>query len=188
MKQEYELLHKELLQDIERCMSLELPEKERAESCFWIANNYWDKLKGLLKAKVFEDEYDEIDFFRNVKPQFTHYIEYFVILTEALMFVPRENLSALIFWDGEMKRFKRFCDKHNEFVSYYESGQQYNDSMFYLRKNSGDLKFVISAPVYDVDADYCTSHDSFVRSYLAQKKYYDFAKKKLEEVKIRQAE
>lgn len=188
MKKEYEPLYRDLLQDIERSMNLELPEKERAENCFWIANNYWGKLKELLRDRSFKDESDEIDFFRNVKPQFIHYIEYFVILTEALMFAPEESHSGIIYWDGEMKRFKRFCEKNNEFVTYYESGQRYKDSLFFLRKSSGDVKHVPSAPSYDVDADYCTSHDGFVRSYLAQKKYYDYVKKKLEEVKIRQPE
>ena len=74
MRQDYQLLHSQMLRDIERCMQLELPEKERAESCFWIANNHWDKLKELIKGKAFKDESEEIEFFRNVKPQFTFYI------------------------------------------------------------------------------------------------------------------
>jgi hypothetical protein len=169
-----------MLQDIERCMQLELPERENAESCFWIANNYWDKLKEVMKRKPFRDESEEIEFFRNVKPQFTCYIEYFVILSEALMFIPAERLCAVDYWEDELKRFKRFCDKNYEFVIYYESGKRYHDSIYFLRKNTQGSKFVLSAPVYDVDIAFCTSHDQIVRSYLAYKKFHEYAKQRIE--------
>src|SRR5258706_10983810 len=118
MKQEYQLLHQEMLKDIQRCLQLDLPESENVEACFWIASDYWDKLKERIKNGIFNDEGDEIDFFRNVKPQFTSWMEYFMILSEGLLFVPEERLCAITYWEEEMKRFKRYCDKNHEFVSY----------------------------------------------------------------------
>jgi hypothetical protein len=180
MNEKYQPLYSEMLKDIERCLQLELPEKENAESCFWIANKYWEKLKEVIKNKVFKDESEEIDFFRNVKPQFTCNIEYFILLSEALLFIPEERPLAVSYWEEEMRRFKRFCDKYDEFIKYYESDKHYNDSMYFLRKSGEDLKFVPTAPVYDVDVAYCTSHDQSVRSYLAHKKYYEFARQRRE--------
>jgi hypothetical protein len=119
MKPEYEPLYQDMLQDIERCLQLELPEKERIENCFWIAINYWEKLKDAVKCKGFKGEKDEIDFFRNVKPHFTSEIDYYVLLSEGLLFVPKLRESAIEYWADESRRFKRICDNNNEIVSYY---------------------------------------------------------------------
>ena len=73
-----------MIADIEKCMQVELAETAKVENCFWIANNYWEKLKALIDCKGFKNENEEIDFFRNVKPQFTCYKEYFTILSEAI--------------------------------------------------------------------------------------------------------
>lgn len=172
-----------MLWDINRCLKLPHPEKENAERCFWIAEKYWERLKELMKGRPFKDETDEIEFFRNVKPQFTSYIEFFVILSEALLFVPAERLNAISYWEEESQRFKRFCDKKNHFICYYESGNRQHDSNYFLRKSGEDLRFVPAAPVYDVDTMFCTTHDPLIRTYLAQKKFHDYVIKKIAELK-----
>ncbi len=195
MKQEYQLLHHDMLHDIERCLKLQYPEKENVERCFWIAKKYWERLKGLIQKRGFKDARQEIEFFREVKPQFTFYIEYFVILTEALQFVPaiqpvpsdvseqaaknawkNANLQNITdYWENEGKRFKRFCDKHSEFIQYYENGERYNDSIYFLRENDVAKNLVIPS-LYDNDTTYSTSHERLLRSYLANKKYWEYCK------------
>jgi hypothetical protein len=180
MKQEYQLLYHDMLADIERCMQLELPNEERIEACFWVASNYWEKLKELLEGREFKDDSDEIEFFRNVKPRFTCYIEYFILLSEALVFVPEDKKCAIAFWEEESRRFNRFCTRNQIFVSYYESGKRSKDNIYFLRKNADDLSFVLSAPVYDVDVAFCSSRDQIVRRYLAYKMFNEYAKKRLD--------
>lgn len=180
MKEPYQLLYHDLLKDIERCMELPNCEKDNAESCFWIAYNYWEKLKRLRKNYVFKTEAEEIEFFKVVKPGFTSYMEYFIILSEALLCVPAEKEDAIIYWTGEANRFERFCNRNQSFVRYYENDSTEEDPLYFLRQAATDLKYVPSAPVYDVDAEFCTPHDHQVRGYLAYKRYYDFVKKRLE--------
>jgi hypothetical protein len=175
MIEEYKLLHRHLIQDIVRCMQLEIPLEERAESCFWIASNYWDKLKEIMKDKTFKDDSEEVDFFRNVKPHFTCQIEYFAILCEALQFAPKDPKAALDFWEQESKRFCRFCSKNETFVNYYESGEQYGNSIYFLRENKQPNGAIAMVP-YDADDDLCTSHDRVLRSYLAHKMYNEYVK------------
>lgn len=180
MKQEYQLLHRHMIHDIVRCMQLELSEEERVESCFWIANNYWEKLKEMVKSKKFNNDTDEVDFFRNVKPQFTCHIEYYSILYEALQFAPGDEKAALCFWEEEYKRFSRFCSRNETFVSYYENGDKYGDSIYFLRENKQPGSVVTTIP-YDADAELCASHDRVLRSYLAHKKYNEYVKMRLEQ-------
>lgn len=182
MKSEYQLLHQDMLQDIDRCMQLGLPEIERAESSFWISSNYWENLKEQMQVRTFKDDDEEIDFFRNVKPEFTSWMEYFVILSGALLFVPVEKLDAINYWEEESTKFKRFCNKNNQFISYYENNDQHMDSNYFLRKGAEGRALVLNPPVYDIDTTFCTTHDPLVRAYLAQKKFHGYVHKRIAEL------
>ena len=107
----YLLLYNDMLACIERCFDIDLPELEQAESCFWITSNYWNRLKELKSPLIFENEEDEIDFFKNVKPGFTGMIEYYTILYEGLLCEPEDPVNAIFYWTQELKRFSRFYIK-----------------------------------------------------------------------------
>jgi hypothetical protein len=178
MKQEYQLLHLEMLADINRCMQLDLPEEERFEACFWLSVEYWDKLKKTIKEREFRNEDEEIDFFKNVKPRFTCYIEYFILLNGSLLFIPETKEKILTYWEGEVHRYKRFCDRHEEFLNYYRKGSHFEDKTYFLRENNL-VGVALAAPPYDTELKFCTSHDPFIRSYLAYKMYAEYALNKL---------
>ena len=181
MQQEYKLLYKDLRQDIERCMDLELDEKDRIVFCFWIATNYWKRLKTYLENKVFKDADEEIHFFRVVKPQFTHHIEYFLILSEATLFVPDELKHAVEYWEKELRRYRRFRIRNQEFVSYYESNCRSKDSIYFLRNNNLKCHDSLSI-LYNTDTDLCTAHDQVIRNYLALKKYDRYVRERIEKL------
>ncbi|HMU47863.1 MAG TPA: RteC domain-containing protein [Chitinophagaceae bacterium] len=193
MRKEYELLHHEMLQDIERCMQLPHPEKENAENCFWIARNYWEKLRDCIKEKGFKNEFEEIEFFRNIKPKFTSYIEYYVMLSEALQFAPgeikmpeeikshssKESWETAVqknkreFWENEEKRYQRFYDKHAELIAYYESGKVNKDRIYFLRSNN-ELKNDFKLMLYDNDTEWLTYYEQIIRSWLAHRKFREY--------------
>lgn len=182
MKQEYQLLYQEMLQEIERCIQLNLPEMERVESCFWIAQEYWEKLKSIIKQKDFNSDQEEIDFFREVKPQFTCYMEYFIILAESVKFVPMQINDAIEFWEQELQRVSRFYAKYKPFIDYYETGRKDDDPRYFQRQGNGpnpsQKKFF-----FDNDPELMTSHDCILRSYLAHKKYSTYIRAKLERLR-----
>ncbi len=186
MRNYYQQLYHDMMQDIDRCMHLELPEKERAESCFWIAHNYWEKLKDLMRNKDFENEEAEIEFFRNMKPKITSQIEYFARLSEALFSAECSNTGKeelLQFWEGETDRLERFVRRNETFISYYESGERYGDNMYFLRCNNYQGP-TITAPPYDTEMEFCSSHDQVLRSYLALKMYDAHVRGKIESLSM----
>src|SRR5689334_9574083 len=132
MNQKYQLLYSDMQKDIARCEGLDLPEGEWVTACFWIAHSYWERLKKNIDPTKFDSEKDEIDFFRNVKPQFTSHIEYYTIVSEALICVPQKREDAIVYWKGEANRFKRFCERNDDFLRYYESGKRFKDSLYFL--------------------------------------------------------
>src|SRR5688572_22373199 len=111
----YDELHGQMLCDLSRCNA--------PEECFWVVKGYWDKVKEKFKESGTKTEYEEVDFFKNIKPFFTSYLEYYVILSEALISAPGESGLAMIYWEAESKRFQRFVDKNNSFVGYYICGE-----------------------------------------------------------------
>lgn len=173
----YENLHREMLEEIKESQDTDIPELERATVGFWIANNYWDKLKQIVCSSVWEQEIYEIDFFRNVKPQFTGYIQYFAMMSEALLFTPECKEDQVSYWAEEMKRLDFFCGKHAEFVNYYKNGNQDMDKQ-YFKKVSEDWQHTSSMMTYDSDKKFCSTHDWLVRGLVAHTLFYDFANKR----------
>lgn len=180
MKESFEQLYQEMLQDIDRCQALQLPEKEKAEKCFWIARGYSKRLKALMEGMDFEDEEEEIVFFRDVKPTFVCYIEYFLLVSDAILMAPAKREEAILFWEDEKGRLQRFRQDQATFISYYENEQHDLDTTYFLRKNN-HLNFMPNLHIYDSDIDWCTSHDRLVRNYKAYKMYNAYCKKKINE-------
>jgi len=181
MEASFTQLYTDMQAEINRCMQQLLPEKERAEKCFWISRNYGKKLKEVIKNREFSDENDEICFFRNVKPQFVCYIEYFLMICEALSIVPGKRDAAIAFWEEEKDRFQSFRGKYESFFGYYESGYHYLDKNYFLRENN-ELVSLPNLHIFDTDIDWCTSHDRLLRNYLAYKEYEEYCNKKLSEL------
>jgi hypothetical protein len=167
-----------MLQDIQKTMQSESGEWDKAESCYWIANNYWEKLKVMIKEQGFKDDNDEINFFRNVKPRFTSHIEYMMMIAEALLFAPAERKDAIDFWRGQASRVKKFYLKNVSFLIYYHRKDHDHDAEYFLRRNN-KTPYTGLAHVYDRDADYSASHDHLIRTYLAYRMFAKFARRKL---------
>lgn len=148
------------------------PDKENAESCFWVAHKYCNRIKELVIQDGFISEQEEIDFFRNVKPRFICFLDYYVILSESLMFVPKEPQTALDFWIEESKRIERFNHKHHSFITYYESGSNKSDHEYFLRRNIRPDLFTVSQN--NNEKDYCTNYDLILGNYFAQIKYLEY--------------
>jgi hypothetical protein len=183
MKAQYEQLYEEMIAEISWCRQVPMPEPEIVASCFWVAKNYWEQVKRKIeiKARPFKSEAQEIIFFRNIKPKFTAQIQYFATLSEALLFVPSEKEDQVAYWQKEMERYKWFCDKHKEFVDYYESGSCHLDNIYFI-KMSVNMEPVHPLVSYDADREFCSSYDHLVRSLLAHKMYNEYCKKKLAEL------
>jgi hypothetical protein len=91
MEKKYQLLYKKMLTEIGKCWQSEKPDKDKAEDCFWIAHHYCDCIKKIARKEGFSGNDNEINFFRNVKPQFVCFLDYYVLLSEVLMFVPAKK-------------------------------------------------------------------------------------------------
>lgn len=177
MKQNWEKLYADMLSDLNRCQALQLPEAEIAECCCRIAMNYWLKVKEMFKDSVNYDEEEEINFFKYVKPRFTSHIEYNLVISQAILFLPTETEALVTYWEEETKKYQRFFDKHQEFINYYDSNNTENDSRYFLPRNNRQ-ETPVQERIYQ-DEECRSSHDCIVRGLLANSMYYEFASSKL---------
>lgn len=196
----YQPLYEDMLQDIHRCLALPHAEKDNVENCYWIARNYWDKLQELVKGKGFGSESMELCFFKEAKPAFTSYIEYFSLLAEGLQFEPKliglpaemkgrmreeEWVKALKsnqgqYWKEETGRMDRFYKKHQSFLDYCESSCTQRDEQFFLQRTCcrGDLT---QRRPHNRDTELYTVHEEILTTWTAFKKYQEFINQKINE-------
>lgn len=177
MKSLFEHLYHELLASLERSWQLELREEKRVECCYRIAMDYWYKVREVFLDRDSYDEDAEIEFFREIKPLFTSHVEYYLILNQCLLFIPGELEGVVGYWEAESKRYKRFCDKHTDFIRYYEGYSSVDDKTFFLRRNS--LQETPPQERLYEDEDCRSSHDHLVRGLLANSMYHEYVNKKL---------
>jgi len=181
MKPQWENLYSQMLVDINRCKTLDLPETERAESCYGIAINYWHRVKTFFMVKLNYSDAEEIEFFKIVKPQFTSHIEYYLIMNQGLLFIPENLNEKFEYWQVGVERYQRFCDRNLDFIRYYESTSKVYDADYFLQRNNR-LVVLPQERIFE-DNDCRTSHDHIVRGLLANRMYHEYAGKRLNELK-----
>ena len=93
MQERFNHLYEGMMSDVLRLLQTELPELKRVESCYRITTKYWTKVKAICSETSFANSGEEIEFFRCVRPQFTSQIEFYLILYEAMLMVPK-NIST----------------------------------------------------------------------------------------------
>lgn len=171
-------LYLEMLSSLCFTLSMDLPEESKISNCFWISNDYWKKLLLSPEHLEFQNDDLEIDFYRNVKPKFTSYQQYFILLYESHMFIPPDPLQIPAYWRRESKSLQGFFKEHRSFIRYYLTGKTHKDKEYFLPKRV-PIKSILSYSVYDINMDYCSSHDHLVRSYLAHKMFAIFLRQKI---------
>ncbi len=72
-------------------------------------------------------ESDEITFFREIKPRYTAEMEYYLTLYQGLLFMPIPPDEQYAYWKDEARRYKRFYDRHEAFIRYFELNQRFLD-------------------------------------------------------------
>lgn len=181
MKLHWEKLYSEMLVELNRCKSQGIPESVIAEACFRLSLNYWLEVKVRFIKRIMQVDSEEIEFFREVKPQFTAHIEYFLLLNQGLLFVPEKLGDKIKYWEEEALRLERFYQRHKEFIRYYQSNEKGQDVYYFLQRNNKNL-YTGQEKIYN-DSDCRSSHDCRVRSFLANRMYNEYVNTRLRELK-----
>jgi hypothetical protein len=165
MLPEYQEYHDQLLTAIGSQGVSDGLEMGRIEACFKISLECWGKVRKLAQEQGFKSAGEEIHFFRNIKPLFTSFIEYFTYCYHALLFMPaHDTLELKRFWKWELSKIDRFRESNRDFCQYIQQGLTDRDEEYFLR-SSHTMAVRARLPLgllQDPDAGMVTSHDQLV--------------------------
>lgn len=167
MEQRSQKLNNELeynLQLIHSCSSEPLI---FAQSAVNIIVEILDKLKSICIQYQFQNEEEEIRFFKQIKPQFTskliYYNEIYTIETNCPFGTVKEVRKYL---NKQLEKLKVFYQDNADFYKYYKKGNCYLDQHYFLR-DKFDIKFSLDSHYLLEDKRFATCHDFKVAQILA---------------------
>lgn len=154
----------------------------RANRAIQIITNTLKLFRVRLCAKGFDNQEDEIKFFKHIKPQITSYLIFYTHLFEIeskKLVLSAPQLKKYI--DRKQKEFRYQTYDNLEFVNYYKSGYTHQDSAYFLKdseftplSHQGTITFrdpEFSSP-YDLIAANILAYELFLKhlkpSYKAQ--------------------
>ncbi|NHM07641.1 tetracycline regulation of excision, RteC [Flavobacterium sp. CYK-4] len=139
----------------------------RCESAIDIILKTINNLKSIVSKQSFKTETEEIQFFKEIKPQFTSKLIYYNVIFKIEMKKPNGGSRILKkYYNNELIKLKSFFDNELDFYKYYRSGSSYLDYKYFLR-GKFDIKMSLDSYYFETDRNFSTSHDFKVAKILA---------------------
>jgi len=136
MSPEYQEYHQQLQIAFHSHNDPNRTEMERIEASFKSSLDCWGKVCKQVRREGFATEGEEIRFFKEVKPLFTAYIEYYTYRYHAVLFLPAGDIfEKKRFWKWEEKKIERFYENNREFCVYILGGHTHKDAEYFLRSS-----------------------------------------------------
>lgn len=124
-------------------------------------------LKKHIVKNNFKTDTEEINFFKEVKPQLTSKLIYYNMVYKIEMKRPNGGNRVLKkYYNNELLKLKAFFDNELEFYQYYRSGSTYLDYK-YFQRGKFDIKLALDNYYFETDTTFTTSHDFKVAQILA---------------------
>ena len=140
---------------------------KKCEQAITIILKSINELKKTTTKTNFKTQSEEIQFFKEIKPQFTSKLIYFNRVYKIEMKKPNGGNRILKkYYNNELLKLKAFFDNELEFYQYYRSGSTYLDYKYFLR-GKFDIKLALDSYYFETDSSFATSHDFKVATILA---------------------
>jgi hypothetical protein len=153
-----------------------IDEKKWIEWGFDITIRTWFGIQQEADNYVFDDQHEEITFFKVLQPRFIALIEYFTLLYKSALFQPQDPDGNLEYWQHERAICKNFLSKHQSFLRYYEQGKTTMDHIYFVQENNQQsLIFGIN----ENKRHPTTSYSYLLARVLSIKKYYRYVLEKI---------
>ena len=181
MLPEYQEYYHELLTALNSHEDGHNTEMEVIEACFKLSLDYWGMVGNLVRSDGFRDQKDEIRFFKEIKPAFAAFIEYYSYRYHALLFAPEDDIAATMrFWRWEERKMQRFYENNQEFCRYIQERATYKDAEYFLRSSpSHELKDLPGELIPDLDRGLISPKDPLVTMMKAYELYGKYIETKL---------
>ena len=143
------------------------------------------QMRDLVLKNGFENQQDEIEFFKKVKPkvysQLIYHNQIFKIESK------RPNSSDKVqrkFLVGELDKIQIFLNDNLEFYQYHRCNSNFLDDHYFLR-DKGDIRLRLGNLDFLTDSLFCTNHDQTVACIKANDILTIYLKQELEKLNSR---
>lgn len=126
-----------------------------------------EKLKTAFLNHQFKNKSEEIDFFRNIKPQFAAKLIYYNDIYNIETNKPFGSKKAIRkYYNAEVIKLETYFTENVEFYKYYRTGNRNLDNKYFIR-GKHDVRHTLDSFYFQADHRFSTSHDYKVARILA---------------------
>jgi hypothetical protein len=145
---------------------------------------YISRLKKFINNYVFENNAEEINFFKNIKPRFLEKLIYFQKVYKIQFHLPLGYSETVKnYYLKELEKINDFFKTNNEFYSYYRTGSDTLDQIYFIRKEP-DSWLLLNFEDYETDMLFTTIYDQKLAKILAFKQISEFLKSAIKKLEI----
>lgn len=167
---------------------LKILKTEIGQECDFIAKAVdlcGEALKTLKKFVIevgFENQKDEIYFFKNLKPRVNSKLHFYLAIykIQTSLFIGNAEFQ-IEFLRREQDAIKRFLQENITFYQYYRSRLAYLDKKYFIRGKS-DLLLVVKNPLVFEDPVFSTSHDYLLSKVIANEMLLTYLEKEIHRI------
>jgi hypothetical protein len=180
------LFSQSLLSELEHQLDKIHPEMKEpvqyAEEAIKISISILEKLKTYCLKYKFKDKIEEMEFFRNIKPQFAakliYYNEIYTIETNKPY---GSKKTVRKYYTTEILKLKTFFDENQEFYRYYRTNNRCLDATYFIR-GKYDIKLTLDSFYFQADQRFSTSHDYKLAKILANDLIKSYLESEIEKI------
>lgn len=145
---------------------------EQYRASIMVSKKAMNKLKNYISSYAFENTFEEVHFFKEIKPKFYSKYIYFINIHNFLLQKPTGGQSIQQdYINMHLFELKTFFDHNRAFYSYYRSGMRQMDENYYTR---GGFDVHAELEDFEEDEQYSTSHDYKLSKIIAHERFQEY--------------
>ncbi len=131
-------------------------------------------LKQYIVKHNFKNSYDEINFFKNLKPKFISKLIYYHYIYNIESSKPiGYPLLLKQYYENELNKINEYYTNNREFYLYYKSANTYLDSFYFIRKQAAHFAFITCDEI-SPDPKFTTIYDYKLATIIAYEQITDY--------------
>ena len=129
--------------------------------------NSISRLKNFIASYNFIDINDEINFFKNIKPEFSSKLIFYQKAYKLQLYLPIGHVQDIKnYYLKELQKISEYLSDNKELLSYYRSNSTLFDEIYFVRKKS-DSWLLLSLDDYETDLEFTTFYDHKISKIIA---------------------
>lgn len=141
-----------------------------------------EKLKTFFNTYEFQNKADEIEFFKNIKPEFASKLIYFNEIYNIELAKPTCSKKVVRkYYKNQQLKLKEFYIENIELYKYYRSQNTALDKKYFIRRRH-DIKLTLDSTYFQSDYNFSTSHDYKIAKIKANENLQKFLAEKIHQL------